>query len=172
MKYYHGSPHNFSKFSLDNAQGVNYGTGIYFTLSREEAITYATSHDEAGYLYTINLDTNNGFNVRSEAHAKAVSRSLGLDWNKVETNEIYKDTSTGSDDTDIDNYYIKIVDEYYEANNLKYYEVKEVVNALIRSNFTCIIDPVKGWVMSFDAPTQKITMKEVVEPNFKLEKVG
>lgn len=62
IKAYHGSPHNFDKFSTENigtGEGAQaYGKGMYFAESEGTAETYKTSGKTEGYMYEVNIDAS------------------------------------------------------------------------------------------------------------------
>jgi hypothetical protein len=149
-------------FSKEYMQGVDYGEGFYFTSSKQEAFTYATNHNSHGYLYEISADVNSSFDVRNEILAKALTKKLKLSWLKVKNNKCYKDLDTGMTDADADNYYAKIVDEYYNLYpNKKYYEVKEYINYIIRQEYDSIYDTKRQWLVLFDERSIHIINKTI-----------
>jgi len=149
-KFYHGSPYKFKKFKLDN-KGVNYGPGIYFTEDREEAIEYATNHDEPGYLYEARISSNKQFDTSSAKDAKKVSDELDLIWAEVEADELWKDTSSGLSAEDKGNFYHKlasVLGDKLKSEGTEWYKAKGLINKTIEDlGWDAIHDPVAGWVI-------------------------
>ena len=62
IKAYHGSPHDFDKFSTENigtGEGLqNYGKGLYFAEREGTAEAYKTSGKTKGHMYEVNIDAS------------------------------------------------------------------------------------------------------------------
>ena len=155
---YHGSPSKFSKFKKPN-QGKDYGVGIYFTENKKEALEYI-DEDEGGYLYSVELNISKPFNVRDKEQAKKLSDVLGLDWQVVLDNELWKDPSTGYSSDDADNFYLKIIDELsniVKSQGLSWYKAYDLFDpAFKKLGFDCIHDKKKRWWVVKDPNKIKI----------------
>jgi hypothetical protein len=142
---YHGSPNKFSAFEGGGFQGRNFGYGHYFTEKREEAEYYA----DGGYVYTVDLNVHNPYNPRNEAHAKKLAKTLKLNWNAVKKDLSWKDTDSGWDKTDEDNFYIKIsgvlIEKLLSENDSWTKSDTLIGEALKKAGFDSVYDPFKKW---------------------------
>lgn len=164
---FHGSPFKFKAFTGTGNQGRNFGHGHYFTENKAEAEEYALSSDADGYVYTVDLHVHKPFNPRDPEHAKKLGKILDLKWVKVKNDKSYQDPDTGFDESDKDNYYLKLANTLIQkllSNNESWTKVDMMIGSALKdAGFDSVHDPVKKWWIVPNPDNVKIRRAEKIK---------
>lgn len=155
--YYHGSPTKFEKFGNPNG-GKDYGVGIYLTGNYNEAIQYALSSDEDGYVYDVVPRQYNIFDVTNENQAKIIIKHL-LKTRVIKGNEYdFINSQSGFDSSLKYSWYHRIA-SMFDLNDRSGNDMWEILSVF---GLDAILDPVKDWViLSSPVQTNIVSVKEI-----------
>lgn len=168
-QYFHGSSEKFKKFAHPKS-GKDYGAGIYLTLHRDEAIQYAFSGDQDGFIYKVSHQNLNSFDTTNISHARRLKRSISasspLMNEKMDDRYKFLEDESGFDRSMKYSLYHQVRSMF----GLDFRDSREFNLYLLDAGFDSIVDPVKGWLIILRPETLKITSTEslkISEYDFK-----